>query len=101
MNTQNDHKESEYDVMRFSLVPRSRMALESTTSIVNMVVPTNYFLIHFFYHFLKCIMKIYFLLLFNHVILQSKIPVRRFENRKDFDDFGLGVENWPNTSLNS
>ena len=61
------------------------MALESTTSIVNMVVPTNYFLIHFFYHFLKCIMKIYFLLLFNHVILQSKIPVRRFQNRKEFD----------------
>ena len=34
-------------------------------------------------------MKIYFLLLFNHVILQSKIPVRRFENRKDFDDIEL------------
>ena len=30
-------------------------------------------------------MKIYFLLLFNHVILQSKIPVRRFQNRKEFD----------------
>ena len=46
-------------------------------------------------------MKIYFLLLFNHVILQSKIPVRRFENRKDFDDIELGIENWPNTNLKS
>ena len=84
--------------MRFS-VPLFRMALKST--IVNMVVPTNYFLIHFFYHFLKCIMKIYFLLLFNHVILQSKIPVRRFENRIEFNDIELGIENWSNTNLKS
>ena len=83
MNTQNDIKESEYDVMRFSVPRTIVMALKST--IVNIVVPTNYFLIHLFHYFLKCIMKIYFLLLFNHVILQSKIPVRRFQNRKDFN----------------
>jgi len=46
-------------------------------------------------------MKIYFLLLFNHVILQSKIPVRRFENRIEFNDIELGIENWSNTNLKS